>query len=105
MSGKAKLNLLELSPNEEKLENVFTLGDQLGSGAFSTVKRAKHKQSGKDFAIKFINVSKLTAQTLDMLKKEISIQRKINHPRVVNLHDVYLTETGSVKQVAIVLEL
>lgn len=58
----------------------------LGSGAFSTVKLAKHKDSDKLVALKIIKDENLqTGSTLETFKTEIEIMSEINHPNIINM--------------------
>merc|ERR1712125_271908 len=38
----------------KSIDDVYTIGKELGSGAFSVVKACTHKESGEEFAVKII---------------------------------------------------
>jgi serine/threonine protein kinase len=58
----------------------------LGSGAFSTVKLAKHKDNGKLVALKIIKDDALeNSSSMNTFKNEVEIMQEISHPNIVNL--------------------
>jgi len=84
-----------------KIEDNYDVGDELGRGAFSVVKRCRHKRSGVDYAIKFIEKKHVDKQDLMLLGREIEIMKKVDHQNVLKLQEVY--ETMDV--IALVMEL
>jgi len=89
------------SINTGKIEDNYDIGEEIGRGAFSVVKRSKHKKSGIEFAIKFIEKKYVDKQDLVLLGREIDIMKKVNHPNVLKLEEVYETED----LIALVMEL
>jgi len=73
---------------------LYTLGEELGKGAFSIVKRCTHKQSKKDYAAKIINTKKMSTRDLQKLDREARICRLLKHPNIVRLH-ASISEGGS----------
>lgn len=77
---------------------VYTKGIQLGVGYTSKVYRCTHKESGQVFACKEINKMKLNQKSsrsgslLARLRVEIEICRRINHPHIVRIHEVFEDE-------------
>ena len=58
--------------------------NELGSGAYGSVKLIKEKTTGKKFAMKIMNKSHIFKYcTVDMLKQEIKIQKKLSHPHII----------------------
>lgn len=71
------------------IENFFDLDETLGDGNFAVVKMAKEKATGTMYALKIIDVSKISGKE-DMLKNEILVQRESFHPNLVQLvHDFH----------------
>ncbi|KAJ3449975.1 kp78a-related [Anaeramoeba flamelloides] len=70
------------------------LGKTLGSGSFSKVKWAINQKIKQEVAIKIItkNSLLLDSTNMDRVRREIAIQKLINHPNVVKIFDVYETE-------------
>jgi len=83
------------------VEERYIVGNELGSGGFSVVKEGTEKVTRRKVAIKFINKNAVNPDELKMLAREIEIMTKIQHKNVLQLIEVYDTET----QIAIVMEL
>lgn len=69
--------------------------DFLGDGGFSAVYRAINKATGMEVAIKRVDVGateKLVSSSnpgQDMLDVEVSVLRRLNHPNIVRLYEVF----------------
>jgi len=74
--------------------DIYILGEKLGSGAFSIVKKCIHKQTKKDYAAKVIDTQKMSTRELHKLDKEARICRMLKHPNIVRLH-ASISEGGS----------
>ena len=72
-----------------KFLDVYKLGKELGSGAFSVVKEGTHKKSGQSFAIKIVTKSKLTDEDEAALQDEISVLNELKHDNIIRLYDVF----------------
>jgi len=77
----------------------YDIGETLGTGHFSKVKLGVHKVTKEKVAIKIIQ--KPTGSKIAMLKAEVDILTKCNHPNVVKMHKCFETE----KILYLVLEL
>ncbi|XP_072516507.1 death-associated protein kinase 2a [Salminus brasiliensis] len=90
---------------QEKVEDFYEVGEELGSGQFAIVKQCQEKSSGQEFAAKFIKKRQSNASRRGVLREEIerevSILQQIRHPNIVTLHDVYENKTD----VVLILEL
>mmetsp|Transcript_22886 Transcript_22886/g.47475 ORF Transcript_22886/g.47475 Transcript_22886/m.47475 type:complete len:520 (-) Transcript_22886:80-1639(-) len=67
----------------------YTIGTDLGSGSFSVVKQAIHKQSGEIYAVKVIKRSSLPADEVDALRDEVSILGEVKHRNIIHMIDFY----------------
>lgn len=67
----------------------YTLGKMIGSGTFSVVREALHKETHQKFAIKCIKKDGLTEEDIEALTTEVAILKQMNHPNIMNLHDFY----------------
>jgi len=68
---------------------LFDIGKKLGDGNFAVVKQATDKKTGKKYALKIIDGSKLEGKE-EMLQNEIRMQRDCFHPNIVQLfHDFH----------------
>ncbi|KAJ4755246.1 CBL-interacting serine/threonine-protein kinase 17 [Rhynchospora pubera] len=79
----------------------YELGRTLGEGGFSTVKFARHVETGRPFAIKILDRHSVLARKFhDQLKREIGSLKQLKHPNIVRLHEVSASQT----KIYIVLE-
>eukprot|EP00727_Mastigamoeba_balamuthi_P002570 m51a1_g1231 putative camk camk1 protein kinase (1513) ;mRNA; f:532582-538988 len=74
----------------EAVQNDYTMGPELGSGAFSKVYSAVCKQTGEKRAVKVISKNGLVKQVL-LVENEIKCWSRLRHPSVVALYEVYET--------------
>ena len=67
----------------------------LNSGAFATVRLAIEKDTGAKFAIKIIDKHKFETSNSSghSLMDEVNILKKINHPNIIGIQDVFETAT------------
>jgi len=73
-----------------------------GTGTFGKVRKARHIITGKEYAVKCIDKTMLKKQKMrTQLKREVSITKLIQHPRVVQLFEVLASKT----KIYLVLEL
>jgi len=77
----------------EKLEDKYEIGKEVGRGGFSVVKRGRNRQTNEDVAIKCINKKTLKKDELQLLSREINIMKKLQHRNIVQLHDIFETQT------------
>jgi len=83
------------------VEDNYEVMDEIGRGAFSVVKKAKNKQTGQEYAIKFIEKKFVDQQDLVLLGREIEIMKRVMHKNVLRLEEVYEVE----ETIALVMEL
>ncbi|KAI0235398.1 Death-associated protein kinase 1 [Lamellibrachia satsuma] len=75
------------------------------NGQFAVVRKCRHRESGLEYAAKFIR--KRRAKTSrrgvprDDIQREVAVLMELNHSNIVKLHDVYENKT----EVIVVLEL
>jgi len=75
-----------------KIEEFFDIKEDLGKGAFSVVKLAVNKKTGERVAVKVIDKKAAsTTQDEQRLKTEVEILKKVSHPNIVCLKDLYET--------------
>jgi len=61
----------------------------LGTGTFSTVRVATHKDTGMQYAVKAINLTNIQPQTLTRLRREIQVLRSLNHKNIIQLYEIF----------------
>lgn len=91
--------------------NNYILLDVLGAGSYAEVRLAKDRNTEMLYAVKVINrsvknklsqASKKNAQSLEDVKREIAIMKKLNHPHVLRLYEVM--DDPNVNKLYLVLE-
>jgi len=88
--------------SDHPVEEFYTLGDELGKGGFSVVRRAINKSSGQPFAIKFIDKKMIgNKEELELIQREIDIMKQVRHPNVLCLIERFETP----ERLALVMEL
>ncbi|KAA0193196.1 Myosin light chain kinase smooth muscle, partial [Fasciolopsis buskii] len=82
-----------------RLSTDYIVGEYLGSGKFGEVKRCEEKQTGGQFAAKFVPIA--SNEDLESVQNEIAIMNRLRHPRLIQLYDAYSRKS----EVVMVLEL
>eukprot|EP00906_Rhabdomonas_costata_P008784 RCo012473 len=78
----------------KKIGGKYELGKTIGKGHFSKVKEAVHVKTKIKFAVKAMERKVLKEEQMEeQLKKEIAIMRKLNHPAIVRLYEVFQTKS------------
>jgi len=67
----------------------YRLVHKLGEGAFSAVYKAVYEPTGRLVAIKIINKANLTGKQIANIHNEISIMKRLSHPNVLRLVDLF----------------
>ena len=69
-----------------KINEEYLLGETLGQGAFGTVRKAVHKVTGQERAIKIL---KKRQQDERKLFLEVNILSKLTHPNIMEIYEFY----------------
>ena len=85
------------SNNRRRIEQDYDIRNIIGSGTVGQVRRAIHRQTGQEYAVKIIHYRKNgcshnAAATELQIQAESAILRQLEHPYIVKLYDVYLSE-------------
>mmetsp|Transcript_28613 Transcript_28613/g.42328 ORF Transcript_28613/g.42328 Transcript_28613/m.42328 type:complete len:336 (+) Transcript_28613:65-1072(+) len=84
--------------SDPPFEHFYVKESQLGVGYTSKVFKCTHKETGKSFACKEINKMKLNQKSsrkgslLARLRVEVDICKRIDHPHIVKIHEVFESE-------------
>lgn len=62
---------------------------KLGKGSYGSVYLSTHRMTGDERAVKVMNVDRVTSYYLRKLHTEIAILRRVDHPNIIRLHDVF----------------
>jgi calcium-dependent protein kinase len=68
--------------SQSNIRDSYQLGKVFGHGHFGTVRVAKHKITGKKFAVKTIEKKKVM-KDLHVLKREVEILQNLDHPNLI----------------------
>lgn len=72
----------------------YELGDTIGSGSFGKVKKAKHKKTGHEVAVKILNRNKIKSmEVVNKTKREIENALRFRHPHIIKMYQVYSSTT------------
>jgi calcium-dependent protein kinase len=86
--------------NPGKIDDFYETGSaKLGEGSYGQVSRAKNKVTGKPVAVKAIGIASIPDS--NRFEAEVSIQKKLDHPNIVKLYEVF----KDVKKVYLVMEI
>ncbi|KAN0052789.1 hypothetical protein ACTA71_006896 [Dictyostelium dimigraforme] len=72
-------------------EKIYEFKKELGRGAFSIVFLGEHKETKQEYAIKVINKLVLGKDYEKNLKMEVDILKKVNHPNIIALKELFDT--------------
>jgi serine/threonine protein kinase len=77
------------------VEDVYIVGDQIGSGMCGTVHLCIHRETGEHYAVKIIDTKKFTKtpglSTKD-LREEAEMMKRLDHPNIIRIKDTFETD-------------
>eukprot|EP01087_Luapelamoeba_hula_P012824 TRINITY_DN361_c0_g1_i1.p1 TRINITY_DN361_c0_g1~~TRINITY_DN361_c0_g1_i1.p1 ORF type:complete len:351 (-),score=82.96 TRINITY_DN361_c0_g1_i1:244-1296(-) len=73
----------------EPLEDYYALGDEIGKGGFSIVYSATRKKDKEEFAVKCIKKEMVEGEDIKLLRREVQIMKRLDHPNILKLYEVY----------------
>jgi len=71
------------------LFDYYEVKETLGKGKFGLVKTAVHKKTGKRVAVKVMSKKEMTAQDVELQRREIEILKMCQHPYIIRLLDIF----------------
>ena len=104
-------NLRSASTARRRIEEDYDLRDLLGTGTCGEVRRAIHRRSGEERAVKIISIAgrggmgsagMFSSEKLSAIQAEAEILCSLDHPYVVKLFDVFVSPG---KAIYLVMEL
>lgn len=63
--------------------------ESLGKGKYGLVKRAIHKKSQREVAVKIVKKKELSLKDIELLKREIEVLKVCQHPNIIRFYDVF----------------
>ncbi|XP_029023905.1 death-associated protein kinase 2 [Betta splendens] len=89
----------------ENVEDLYDIGDVLGSGHFGQVRQVRERATGTTWAAKFLKIRKNAYSRLgldrDSVEREVEILQAVQHSNIVTLKDVFESRS----EVVLILEL
>ncbi|KAK4604736.1 hypothetical protein RGQ29_012987 [Quercus rubra] len=80
--------------NSTLLHGKYELGRLLGHGTFAKVYHARNLKSGKSVAMKVVGKEKvIKVGMMEQIKREISVMKMVQHPNIVELHEVMASKS------------
>ena len=103
-------NTTSASTKQRRVEEEYDLRDLLGTGTCGEVRRAIHRRTGEERAVKIISIGGrggtmipgMSTEKLAAIQAEAEILRSLDHPYVVKLFDMYISPG---KAIYLVMEL
>ncbi|XP_048812134.1 death-associated protein kinase 2 isoform X3 [Lagopus muta] len=90
---------------QQRVEDVYEIGEELGSGQFAIVKKCREISTGLEYAAKFIKKRQSRASRRGVrreeIEREVDILQQTLHANIIKLHDIYENKTD----VVLILEL
>ena len=80
------------SPRRIQCVGHYDLLKTIGRGQFGKVKLARHALTGEKVAVKIIRKTKLDAEAMALVRREIYIMKLLHHPHIIHLYEVLETE-------------
>ncbi|KAI9216466.1 kinase-like domain-containing protein [Blastocladiella britannica] len=77
--------------DKEDLLERYDFGTKLGRGSFGTVRIVTDKISREIYACKSIQKRAKNGASIEQIAREVEVMKRIRHPHVVGLHEVYET--------------
>lgn len=87
--------------DESWIWEKYEPGEKIGQGTFGKVFKVKHKETGKDWAMKVINKEKAGGPVIKLLEREVGILKRVQHEHIISLNEVFETA----KKMYLVMEL
>ena len=80
---------------EEVFVGPYVLEDTVGAGSTSKVKLGRHKQTGKQVAVKIVRkyLMQEDVAVKQKVEREVKVLKLLNHPNIMKMHDVMQTST------------
>lgn len=78
-----------LVPDPRRFSEVYELGEEIGQGAFSTVRLGINRQTKEKCAVKCISKQRIPPEDEAALKQEVIILRALNHPNILKCYGFF----------------
>ncbi|CAM9242227.1 unnamed protein product [Ascophyllum nodosum] len=65
---------------------------ELGRGTYGRVIQAIHRGTGRKFACKVVNITRMEPRQVSKLYSEVSVMRELDHPHIVRMRQVFYSK-------------
>jgi calcium-dependent protein kinase len=83
------------------VHGVYEVHGAAGKNSFATIRRARHRITGKIYAVKSIDLSKIREDQRQSLREGVAMMKMIDHPNLIKVIDSFENEN----ELNLVLEL
>lgn len=90
----AWINVLKTASQVVNFNEIYSIGEELGKGAFGTVNKCTRNNDNKQFAVKIISKAKFTETDKEHIKNELSILKLVCHPNIIHMDCFYESNTN-----------
>jgi calcium/calmodulin-dependent protein kinase I len=78
-----------LIPDSRHFHDIYELGEEIGQGAFSTVRLGIHRLTKEKCAVKCISKQRIPLEDEIALKQEVLILSALNHPNILKCYGFF----------------
>jgi hypothetical protein len=71
------------------MDVMYEVHGGLGKNSFAAVRQAVHKITGKIYAVKTIDLSKIRAEQQQSLRNGIELMKMLDHPKLIKVHESF----------------
>ena len=75
--------------NDGKFNDKYSMGNLLGQGAFGEVRKCQNRSTKAIRAVKIIKKDQMTPEEEKSFKYEINILKKLDHPNIIKLYEIF----------------
>lgn len=101
-SGILQSNVTPCHTSSRKLASFYDDIRELGKGSFGVVWMVKERKSGQERVCKTVSTAKLQPGVLDMVRKEVELLCRLDHPYLVKMFEY--SEDASRQELVLILE-
>lgn len=78
--------------NTKDVREVYRIGKEIGAGTFASVRLIIHKSTGVTRALKIIPKIMFNPDQDEILKNEVRIHSKLDHPYIIKMFEYFQDE-------------
>lgn len=84
----------EFMDSEGQVDDHYVIekDKELGRGTYGRVIQATHRGTGRKYACKVVNVTRLEPRQVSKLYSEVSVLRELDHPHIVRMREIFYSK-------------